>query len=111
MLDPRVRQLVILNTLYSYQPRGDFQNADWAMMMAAMPTFCAIETVRRTVEARLRKSPPAVAAARADGPLTAEQMDTMVLGGLVSEDGQKKRGIPLLQDAPVPKSHFSGKIT
>jgi hypothetical protein len=110
MLNPQVRQLVFFNTLYSYLLRDSYQAANWQALAALMPAFCAIETVRRMVNARLSGGPsasstPAISSA-AIGPA---EMDAMVLGGLVSDEGQGN-GVPVLRDVPLLKTLFGGHV-
>ena len=109
-LNPRVRQLVFLNTLYSYLLHDSYQAGNRQALAALMPNFYAIETVQRAIGARLNGAPsgsstPTTSSA-AIGPA---EMDTMVLGGLVSDVGHEK-GVPVLRDVPLLKPLFGGHV-
>ncbi len=113
MLVPQVRQLVFFNTLYSYLLRDSYQAANWQALAALMPTFCAIGAVQRTINARLAGGGPSGSAtptpAVASSAISPAEMDTMVLGGLVSDERQGS-GIPVLSDVPLLKSLFGGHV-
>lgn len=113
MLTPQVRQLVLFNTLYSYLLRDGYQAANWQALAALMPTFCAIEAVQRTINARLAGGKPSGASTPtpsvASSAISPAEMDTMVVGGLVSDEGQGSN-IPMLRDVPLLKSLFGGHV-
>lgn len=113
MLDPQVRQILFFNLLSSFVLRDTYQMATWQMMAAMMPTFCALETVRRVTESRLsRKTPPAPATAPsgAGTALAPGVMDHMMMAGLVSEATPDKGGLPVLRDLPVLNKLFGGAV-
>lgn len=110
--DPQVRQLLFFNLASSFMLRDSYQPATWQMMAALMPTFCAIETVRRVTEARLNRPAP-TAPAPAATPSTAfapGEMDHLMLAGLVSETPSDKGGVPVLGDLPLLNKLFAGAV-
>jgi len=112
LLNPQVRQLLFFNLLSSYALRDTFQPGTWQMMAALMPNFCAIETVRRVTEARLKRATPTAPTATPSGPSTAfapGEMDHMVMAGLISETTTPdKGGVPILGDIPLLNTLFAG---
>lgn len=110
LLDPQVKQLLFFNLLSSFAFRDSYQPADWRMLAAMMPTFCAIDTVRRITEARLnRKTPPAPPTA-ANAAMAPDEMDHMAMAGLISEAAPERGGVPILRDLPTLKSLFGGAV-
>lgn len=112
LLNPQVRQLLFFNLLSSYALRDTYQTGNWQMLAAMMPTFCAIETVRRITEARLNRPTPSApaAASGASTALAPNEIDHMVMAGLVSEPTPDKGGVPLLGDVPLLGSLFGGHV-
>jgi hypothetical protein len=112
LLNPQARQLLFFNLLYSYALRDTYQTGNWQMLAALMPTFCAIETVRRSIQARVD---PAQAAAPAQtgatrSALAPHDMDNLAMAGLVSDDSQGKTALPVLGDIPLLKGLFAGDV-
>ena len=111
--DPQVRQLLFFNLASSFLLRDSYQPATWQMMAALMPTFCAIEAVRRVTEARLNRPASTAPAAPPAAPSTAfapGEMDHMMVAGLVSETPSDKGGVPVLGDLPALNKLFAGAV-
>ena len=111
--NPQVRQLLFFNLASSFTLRDSYQPATWQMMVTMMPLFCAIETVRRVTEARLKRTAPTAPATTPSGPSTAlapGEMDHMVITGLVSETPSDKSGVPILGDLPGLNKLFAGAV-
>lgn len=112
--DPQVRQLLFFNLISSFTLRDSYQPATWQTMASMMPLFCAIATVRRATEARLKRPAPPAAATTPSGPGTAfapGEMDHMVMAGLISETpNPDKAGPPMLGDVPLLNKLFAGPV-
>lgn len=101
LIDPKVRQFVMLNTLFSYRFNDEFQAANWAMMAAMMPTFCALQSVRQTIEQRSQTVGRDASAAA--------QPEPAVLQGLFDE-ASPQPAVPYAGDVPVLKTLFAGHL-
>lgn len=100
LIDPKVRQFVMLNTLFSYRFNDEFQAANWAMMAAMMPTFCALQSVRQLFERRQLQT-----GHNTFGP----EPEPAVLQGLFDE-ASPQPAVPYAGDVPVLKTLFAGHL-
>lgn len=102
--DPQARQIVFMNLSHSFMLRGSFEDNNLAAMRTLMPTFCAAQTTRRAIEARLSGKQQATVT------VGIPDMDSLVMGNLVRHDPQTKSTIPALSDIPVLNRLFTGHL-